>query len=185
MTTRNMSDKITAVENAHAAQILTQYMTNAGIVKPTEVDRQCLVSDGMTSSIVRGKTPYPTVRFMMRMAHGLGMAVDDLLGDGMPVAAPAPPEVSLYATEQHDASQSSLPLATSIQPPVGVPQAPLVSHLVSEHGAEAFQWQLDTLLQQLCRAGKAPEYILFSSTGVHTYRGKEHYAALVLVRKEA
>jgi hypothetical protein len=182
MPTRSMSDKITIHENSHAAMVLQQYMDTNGIIKPVEVDKQCLVSDGMTSSILRGKTPYPTVRFMTRMAHGIGMPLDDLLGDGMPEV----PDVPVVTLTTDDGAQTTLPLdnvAATVQH--ASPVAPLVSHLIQEWGAEAFQKKLDSFFLQLAYLGKQPEHIFFSSTGVHTYRDKEHFAVLVLVRQGA
>lgn len=182
MATRSMSEKITVHENTHAAKMLQQYMDTNGIVKSVEVDKQCLVSDGMTSSILRGKTPYPTVRFMMRMAHGIGMTVEDLLGDGLPEASAVP--VVTMTTD--DGAQATLPLDNaSMNVHHAPPVAPLVSHLIEEWGAEAFQKKLDSFFLQLAYLGKHPEHVLFSSTGVHTYRGKEHFAALILVRQGA
>ena len=188
-----MSDKITVHENTHAAKMLQQYMAENGIVKPVEVDRQCLVSDGMTGSIVRGKTPYPTVRFMMRMAHGINMTLDDFLGDGSDATAPEASSVSgvLLTTSANDGTPTLVPPDPTVAPaqPITmtshVAERPLVSHLIEEWGAEAFQKTLDSFFMQLAFLGKHPEQILFSSTGVHTYRGKEHFSALVLVRQGA
>lgn len=62
-----------------------------------ELSRRAGVSKSMLSQIERNQAN-PTVAVVWRLAHALGVAVGDLLGDGRPTGAPALVTVPAHAT---------------------------------------------------------------------------------------
>lgn len=194
---RNASEKISTTELDHAAEILKTYALDNGMTYAA-MSRQCLVSDGAVSDVI-GKRNLPRVRHMQRLALGLGMSLDALLGDGIAplatvaVGTPAndtaseAPESSGDHLQTHNdhgaAGGGEHDAGTALGCGDGAHYGPILSQVVDGYGAPEFQRKLDAFFAEPMMDGCMMQSICYGTTGIRTAAGNEYHSALVLYRK--